>query len=67
MGKSGAQAASRRSIKKGKDACQRKLWNNAVSTLFSKFESLTIFELLIFHNFNWSIIFTYLNSLIIGR
>ena len=31
MGKSGAQAASRRSIKKGKDACQRKLWNNAVS------------------------------------
>jgi hypothetical protein len=27
MGKSGAQAASRRSIKKGKDACQRKLWN----------------------------------------
>ena len=30
MGKSGAQAASRRSIKKGKDACQRKLWNNAV-------------------------------------
>ena len=31
MGKSGAQAASRRSIKKGKDACQRKLWNNDVS------------------------------------
>jgi hypothetical protein len=31
MGKSGAQAASRRSIKKGKDACQRKLWNLDVS------------------------------------
>mmetsp|Transcript_15074 Transcript_15074/g.23315 ORF Transcript_15074/g.23315 Transcript_15074/m.23315 type:complete len:197 (-) Transcript_15074:2641-3231(-) len=27
MGKSGAQAASRRCIKKGKDACQRKLWS----------------------------------------
>lgn len=33
MGKSGAQAASRRSIKKGKDACQRKLWNQDVSKL----------------------------------
>ena len=27
MGKSGAQAATRKNIKKGKDACQRKLWN----------------------------------------
>ena len=35
MGKSGAQAASRRSIKQGKDACQRKLWNQDVSS--SKF------------------------------
>lgn len=26
MGKSGAQAATRKNIKKGKDACQRKLW-----------------------------------------
>ena len=33
MGKSGAQAASRRSIKKGKDACQRKLWNIDVSKI----------------------------------
>jgi len=31
MGKSGAQAASRRAIKQGKDACQRKLWNQDVS------------------------------------
>ena len=34
MGKSGAQAASRRSIKKGKDACQRKLWNQDVSKMY---------------------------------
>lgn len=34
MGKSGAQAASRRSIKKGKDACQRKLWNQDVSEIY---------------------------------
>jgi hypothetical protein len=27
MGKSGAQAAGRRNIKSGKDACQRKLWS----------------------------------------
>lgn len=27
MGKSGAQAATRKNIKKGKDACQRKLWD----------------------------------------
>ena len=27
MGRSGASAASRKIIKKGKDACQRKLWN----------------------------------------
>lgn len=32
MGKSGAQAATRKNIKKGKDACQRKLWNQGVST-----------------------------------
>jgi hypothetical protein len=31
MGKSGAQAATRKNIKKGKDACQRKLWNQGVS------------------------------------
>ena len=31
MGKSGAQAATRKNIKKGKDACQRKLWGNNVS------------------------------------
>ena len=33
MGKSGAQAASRRPVKQGKDACQRKLWNNDVSII----------------------------------
>ena len=33
MGKSGAQAATRKNIKKGKDACQRKLWNQGVSTV----------------------------------
>lgn len=33
MGKSGVQAATRRIIKKGKDACQRKLWNLEVSLL----------------------------------
>lgn len=34
MGKSGAQAATRKNIKKGKDACQRKLWNQPVSSGF---------------------------------
>ena len=36
MGKSGAQAATRKNIKKGKDACQRKLWNQGVSVFFTK-------------------------------
>lgn len=46
MGKSGAQAASRRSIKKGKDACQRKLWNIDVSKLhFNHFNSIWLYPI----------------------
>jgi len=41
MGKSGAQAASRKSIKSGKEACQRKLWNqdedDAIVSLVQKY------------------------------
>lgn len=41
MGKSGAQAATRKNIKKGKDACQRKLWNqpedDAIVDLVSRY------------------------------
>ena len=41
MGKCGQQAASRKDIKSGKEACQRKLWNQQVSARIQfKFKSV---------------------------
>lgn len=43
MGKSGAEAASRKSNKHGKEVCQRKLWNQMVSVI-SKFQIFDLFR-----------------------